>query len=1140
MGEKRYVFLVLAILLLPFAKSDPCTTSTRCLQICGQSDGVTCFDDYVCDCTTDCEVQYCTSDNTACDDLRQQCAEAEACTDTCSAGEKQCSNETSYWTCQADEHGCLVREEDNCPDQYPICIYGVCVQCTQNSHCPPTEPLCTSNHVCIPCGSDGQYCTECGNTVAVSGSDEPFGSYTSFGQEGCCGDNEGEYLASDSVCCPHPEMSVSSGGECYSEDQALCGNDCTAGATACNEDKSSVVVCDTSGACPTYITTTICPCFNGACVECLEDPDCSSNAYNTRCDETLHECVQCSYDAQCPIGFCQDNVCVECRETSDCAMGYDCVDNSCESVYGDCSDTDSTAANPLTVRGTCTDPAGQSFMDYCDGAYVLTEYSCVRNHCVESRETALQCSQGVACTDADSDGYYDQEQCEPYDSCRYDNGGGYVDSTGCPCEGTWFGDRCINVTGTVSNQKPVIGGTTYYETYVGQQVDLDYVVRDPDGDQISVTQVGKWSTRSFTPEVYASDPFSLAVIAVDSKGAMANLTIRVLVRPTTDMPETQVYRVEAGQKLVATLPFVPETGVNVEVDPPRFRVDELGRFSWTPLASDAGENDFKVSVTNLATMNTNIFDVLIVVINPVEDRIQTGLIAVKSPTQGGTYPEGTLNFEVGSAPDGLILSMMLDEEGYQMRSRSRAQYVAAGRHQVWFRGYDQTGRVSAKSEVIEFTVEKPKQPVAERFAVMPAEGETVRTLDVPFNFIYEKPGVDFDRDAIVMRIETADAERTINPGQTVRFDRDGEQQVKVTLYDTVNDVVRYEVRRTFRIVSNNLTLEVLSPENGTTYSSDVILKARSFGLCRFRLNEGQEADLVTGLPLNPVKGENFLEVMCKDPYSQEFIKQDIFFVYKPKIELLAGTVKVLDSVVQSIRSEEEVPVTADFEAVRRAIEKDIARTQPQAGSEDVANEVSRVEARAQATQKRASISKSVKQVKKKNETEIRIRIDPEVVLYNFSVYEDIPKDVAYSASEIESNHPFTVIESDPLIVWSFAKVDQEIEITYSVKGDVSSSKVRGASTVAVAGTITSQTVGISMFDLWPLLIIPLVSVFFIFFHRFSPHTVKMDEHMGMLIEYVEQAREMGGGDKAIRKRLEESGWPSHLVNQAIKQAQKAS
>ena len=125
------------------------------------------------------------------------------------------------------------------------------------------------------------------------------------------------------------------------------------------------------GGCAADGGTPICDPSSGACVGCLESPQCTGGAASV-CDTMAHRCVQCvdardCHNASAPI--CDNQICRSCRTDSECTgvgpevcmshIGRHCATDD-ETVYvqngGSCSDT-SVGAGTSTTPFCMSQPA---------------------------------------------------------------------------------------------------------------------------------------------------------------------------------------------------------------------------------------------------------------------------------------------------------------------------------------------------------------------------------------------------------------------------------------------------------------------------------------------------------------------------------------------------------------------------------------------------------------------------------------------------------------------------------------------------------------------------------------------------------------------------------------------------------------
>jgi len=116
------------------------------------------------------------------------------------------------------------------------------------------------------------------------------------------------------------------------------------------------------------------------------------------------------------------------------------------------------------------------------------------------------------------------------------------------------------------------------------------------------------------------------------------------------------------------------------------------------------------------------------------------------------------------------------------------------------------------------------------------------------------------------------------------------------------------------------------------------------------------------------------------------------------------------------------------------------------------------------------------------ETVITLVISPKQRLGNFSVYEQIPKSIANDISEVIIYTPgYEVVDPDPLIVWNFANIKEEIEVSYGIKGSVSAEEIAQSTTLPVGDVHLSPSSSFisTAVKFLPFLLIPFLAVAFI-------------------------------------------------------------
>lgn len=85
------------------------------------------------------------------------------------------------------------------------------------------------------------------------------------------------------------------------------------------------------------------------------------------------------------------------------------------------------------------------------------------------------------------------------------------------------------------------------------------------------------------------------------------------------------------------------------------------------------------------------------------------------------------------------------------------------------------------------------------------------------------------------------------------------------------------------------------------------------------------------------------------------------------------------------------------------------------------------------TQENLEINRTIKYNETDKSTHIILHLKPKKVLLNVSIYEKIPKCVStYVNQLLLETGGYEVIQNDPLILWSFSRLDKDNEISYKV------------------------------------------------------------------------------------------------------------
>jgi len=182
-------------------------------------------------------------------------------------------------------------------------------------------------------------------------------------------------------------------------------------------------------------------------------------------------------------------------------------------------------------------------------------------------------------------------------------------------------------------------------------------------------------------------------------------------------------------------------------------------------------------------------------------------------------------------------------------------------------------------------------------------------------------------------------------------------------------------------------------------------------------------------------------------------------------------------------------------------------------------------------------------------TIITLTVTPEKTLFDVSIFEEIPKSIVSNVNEIifyDSN--YEVIEPDPLIVWNFAAIDSNIDISYGVKKIIDTELLKETKTVPITGKIIEkdQIERFSLFSIiFPAFMTFIIAYIVIFFHKFTvtresnrlmmrnKEKELVDITLRRLTTYIENNVARGIDGNHIEYYLLKKGWPKVFVNAAF-------
>lgn len=339
-----------------------------------------------------------------------------------------------------------------------------------------------------------------------------------------------------------------------------------------------------------------------------------------------------------------------------------------------------------------------------------------------------------------------------------------------------------------------------------------------------------------------------------------------------------------------------------------------------------------------------------------------------------------------------------------------------------------------------------------------------------------------------------------------------------------------------------LELKLTSPDESTIYNSKRIMlqyNTNKKAMCSYKLNNGNRVSLFNSEIFIEVKdGSNNLIIDCSDNSGRKTIERN-FKVNLPKEEKEPFFARLFRTIKIFFKSIDIKPPSREKKS---SLLGDVF------GNDDKLEQSIK-------TEQHANIDK--KAITDGNKSTITINIKPDRVMYNVTIIEEIPKYLAENVSDIEfSNENYEIIDEDPLLMWHFEELRENVEITYKVKGEAKEEDM--PSTVAVAEKISDEEIDNSITGsaigeqegsiakiIVPLLAIPVIGLILIFFNKFGkkleergikkPHKEKVNE---ALTKFIVNQIVMGAEKEEIIEKLIGKGWGEDTVNQVFDELER--
>ncbi len=346
------------------------------------------------------------------------------CVDCLNQTPGQCDGDE---VCDIGSNECTFRCTDlgQCRPPKPICSNvaeaassGVCVECTDSSHCGGTTRQCnTARKECVECVDDsgctgGLVCNSANRCVQCVDDSRCNGGRCDLATNQCV-----ECLTD--AQCTSPDRSHCNAVTHLCE---ACSADvqCESDAPVCNEGRC--VVCKDDSRCTTEGARR-CDVPSGTCVACLNSADCTSDPTLARCETMNHACAFCTSSTQCAGKFgvrelCRMNngECVQCLNNGNCAS--DPNNARCDQDLGLCrSCTGDADCSSITGRRACTGGNSGRCVECVNNTHCANNPN--GSACNPATNTCVQCVADTDCRTAGASRCV-QNRCQP---CVNDAGG---------------------------------------------------------------------------------------------------------------------------------------------------------------------------------------------------------------------------------------------------------------------------------------------------------------------------------------------------------------------------------------------------------------------------------------------------------------------------------------------------------------------------------------------------------------------------------------------------------------------------------------------------------------------------------------------------------------------------------------------
>ncbi|MFP4401155.1 MAG: hypothetical protein ACLFPQ_04710, partial [Candidatus Woesearchaeota archaeon] len=170
------------------------------------------------------------------------------------------------------------------------------------------------------------------------------------------------------------------------------------------------------------------------------------------------------------------------------------------------------------------------------------------------------------------------------------------------------------------------------------------------------------------------------------------------------------------------------------------------------------------------------------------------------------------------------------------------------------------------------------------------------------------------------------------------------------------------------------------------------------------------------------------------------------------------------------------------------------------------------------------------------ETLLSTKIVPDNELKDVEVYIEFPKCAAEYVDEIEfENENYKIVKDDPLVMWHFSEVNEDVELEYKVKKPLDADCVAQLKTLPIADEIGLEIERFRFANILPIILIPLISLVIIFFSKKNDLPpppvagVPTEEELEQLKRDIKDMKDKGMNHDQIMDELRRRNVDEHAI-----------